>query len=480
VKKFYTAADVKYSASKGETRILVDSEDIITSVAKDEAERQGIEFVPAGSPAITAAPIIPAAPQAYQPTVVPTERKPVVITRSVQHSEIKTLPYQSLLSEAEIDHWREEFPILKNVAHLGNCSQSAQSKRVLAGIKRYLDNWGGVGMDWDSWVQEVELAKAEFAKIINASPDEIAVASSVSDLVSSIANSLDYSGKRKKVVVTDMEFPTVNYVWLANQRHGAKVDFVSVDDEHQIEISEYERTIDENTLITSIAQVYYLNGFKQDIKRIADIAHSKGSLILVDSYQCLGTEPVDVKAMNIDILVSGCLKYLFGIPGISFMYVNKQLIRDLKPSVTGWFGQTNPFLFQSRYIDWANSASRFDTGTPPVMNAYAARAGLEIINEVTVPKIKDRIDMLSAHALKGVMQRGLTTVSPFDVSKKGGTTAIICGDVIDSHTMEQKLRERNVIGSGRGDVIRLAPHFYSKPEEIDYALDCIKDILAGR
>jgi len=335
-------------------------------------------------------------------------------------------------------------------------------------------------MDWDSWVQEVELAKVEFAKMINADPDEIAVASSVSDLVSSVANSMDYSGKRKKVVVTDMEFPTVDYIWLANQRYGAKVDFISVNEENQIDISEYERIIDENTLLTSITQVYYLNGFKQDIKRIADIAHSKGSLILVDAYQCLGTEPVDVKAMNIDILVSGCLKYLFGIPGIAFMYVNKQLIQDLKPSVTGWFGQTDPFLFQTRYIDWANSASRFDTGTPPVMNAYAVRAGLEIINEVTVPKIKDRIDMLSAHALKGVVQRGLRTLSPFDVSKKGGTTAIVCGDVIDSHTMEKKLREQNIIGSGRGDVIRIAPHFYSKPEEIDYALDCIRDILAGR
>ena len=148
--------------------------------------------------------------------------------------------------------------------------------------------------------------------------------------------------------------------------------------------------------------------------------------------------------------------------------------------MTGWFGQTNPFLFQTRYLDWANKTSRFDTGTPPVLNAYAVRAGLEIINEVTVPKIKDRIDMLSAHALNGVIARGLKTISPFDVSKKGGTTAIVCGDKVDSHTMEKLLRDRNVIGSGRGEVIRIAPHFYTKPEEIDYALDCIKDILEGR
>lgn len=484
MKKFYTASDVEFYAARGERVIQVKPEDVITSVAREEAARRGIQFVAAGSVAgsmpftveSSAVSMATAAPVPVAPTApaVPVYQTPIV------YPEVKALPYKGLLSEAEIDRWREEFPILKNVAHLGNCSQSAQSKRVLAGIQRYLDNWGSVGMDWDSWMEEIELAKAEFAKLIGAKPEEIAIASSVSDLVSSIANSLDYTGKRKKIVVTDMEFPTVDYIWLANQRHGAKVDFISVNENHGIELSEYERYIDEDTLLTSVTQVYYLNGFKQDVKKIAEIAHSKGSLLLVDAYQCLGTEPVDVKEMKIDILVSGCLKYLFGIPGVAFMYVNPSLIQNLKPSVTGWFGQTNPFLFQTRYIDWANKTSRFDTGTPPVLNAYAVRAGLEIINEVTVPKIKDRIDMLSAYALNGVIKRGLRTLSPFDVSKKGGTTAVVCGDIVDSHTMEKLLRDRNVIGSGRGEVIRIAPHFYTKPEEIDYALDCIKDILEGR
>ncbi len=486
MKKFYTAQDVEYCAARGESTIVISRADVVTSVAKEAADKKGIRFVyqdeVGGASAGFAAPQAPAAPaqtyaapQAAAPAPVYAAPAPVIQTAA--YPPLKELPYRGLISEAEVDVWREEFPILKNVAHLGNCSQSAQSKRVLAGIQRYLDNWGGVGMDWDSWCEEVDMAKAEFAKLINADPSEIAVAASVSDLVSSIANSLDYSGKRKKVVVTDAEFPTVDHIWLANQRNGAKVDFVSVNENHQIEFSEYERYIDEDTLLTSITQVYYLNGFKQDIGKIAQLAHSKGSLILVDSYQSLGTDPVDVKAMNIDILVSGCLKYLFGIPGIAFMYVNKDLIQALKPTVTGWFGQTNPFLFQTRYNDWSSTASRFDTGTPPVLCAYAVREGLKIINEVGVDRIKDRIDMLSAYALKGVMARGLQTLSPFDVSKKGGTTAISLGGKVDSHTMEKLLRDRNIIGSGRGDVIRFAPHFYTKPNEIDYALDTTKEIL---
>ncbi|MDW7669390.1 MAG: aminotransferase class V-fold PLP-dependent enzyme [Bacillota bacterium] len=456
MKNFFTAKDVEIAASSGKNSIQVGPNDVVTSIAKETANKLGVKFVETESATSTG-----------------TSQSTTVLS----NGKVKALPYKGLISDSEVDKWRQEFPILKDVIHVANCSQSAQSTRVRNAINKYLDNWNTVGMDWDAWVDEVNLAKAEFAKVINADPSEIAISTSVSETISSIASALDYTGKRKKVVTTDAEFPTANYVWLAHQKYGAKVDFISVDENHQIELSEYERYIDEDTLITSITQVYYLNGFKQDVEKIAEIAHRKGSLILVDAYQGLGTEPIDVKKMNIDILTTGNLKYLFGIPGIAFMYVNKDLVSKLKPSETGWFGQDNPFLFQSRYLDWANTTRRFDTGTPPVLTAYAAKAGLEIINEVGVEKIKDRIDMLSAHCLQGCLDRNLNTVSPLDVSKKGGTTAIRVPDEIDSHHVEVELRKRNIIASARGDVIRVAPHFYTKKSEIDTVLDNIADIL---
>jgi selenocysteine lyase/cysteine desulfurase len=465
VKKFFTIQDVEYAASRGENTILMDENDVITSVAKEAADKKGLKFVVRGRETNS---------QASQNMGVSNNKSTVSNTRIIAPV------YKGLISDQEVDKWRNEFPILQDVIHVANCSQSAQSHRVRAAINQYLDNWLTVGMDWEAWVQEVYYAKVEFAKLINADPSEIAIATSVSEAVSSIASGLDYTGRRKKVVVTDAEFPTVNHIWLAHQKYGAKVDFVPVNENNEIDINEYERYIDETTLITSITQVYYLNGFKQDIAKIAEIAHRKGSLVLVDAYQGLGTEPVDVKKMNIDILTSGNLKYLFGIPGVAFLYVNKNLIPMLKPAVTGWFGQDNPFLFQTRYLDWAPDARKFDTGTPPVLTSYAARAGLEIVNEVGVERIKDRIDMLSAHALNGCLARNLKCISPFDVNKKGGTTAIWVSHKMNSHDMEVELRKRNIIGSARGDVIRVAPHFYTKPQEIDFVLDQIKNILDSR
>lgn len=478
MKRFYTIQDVGDASLNKQQVILINKNDVITSLAKEEAEKKGIKFVVNGErddkytdsnlKKIIKTPII-------APNIAVSPRNGV----NPINKCIIAPTYKGLISEQEVDQWRTEFPILKDVIHVANCSQSAQAKSVRGAIDNYLNNWLTVGMDWDSWVTEVNLAKAEFAKLINADPSEIAISSCVSETISSIASSLDYSGIRNKIVVTDAEFPTVNYIWLAHQKYGAKVDFISVDENHEIDISEYERYIDEKTLLTSVTQVYYLNGFKQDIGKIAEIAHRKGSLLLADCYQGIGTEPIDVKAMNIDILTSGNLKYLFGIPGIAFLYVNKNLVNMLKPAVTGWFGQDNPFKFQTRYNDWANGARRFDTGTPPVLTSYAAKAGIEIVNKVGVERIKDRIDMLSARALQGCLDRSLKCISPFDVNKKGSTTAIWVSDKMDSHSVEIELRKRNIIASARGDVIRIAPHFYTKPEEIDFVLDQLKNILDG-
>jgi selenocysteine lyase/cysteine desulfurase len=178
--------------------------------------------------------------------------------------------------------------------------------------------------------------------------------------------------------------------------------------------------------------------------------------------------------MNVDILSAGNLKYLLGIPGIAFIYVKKELIPRLKPAVTGWFGQEHPFSFQVRYLDYASDSRRFDTGTPPVLTAFAARAGMEIINEVRPKLIEKRIDTLSGYTIRLARERGLELLSPSDVRKKGATTAI---KVDDSHQVEVELKKYNIIASARGDAIRIAPHFFTTKDDLVYVMDCLAGIL---
>jgi len=474
MKNFITGQDIEKLSSAGTKSLVLQKDDFLTSVAREECDKFGINIISAGKEGSEPT----AAPVSYPRESKSSERssRSAFIPESFRGASMNKPFSGSVNSPADydIDAWRSQFPILKESIHLANCSQSPQCVRTRNAAEDYLDNWDHMGMDWERWVQEIGLAKAEFAKIINADPSEIAIGTSVSEITSTLASSLDFNSRRKKVVVTDAEFPTVGLVWLAHEKYGAKVQFVPAK-AGEIDINDYNSAIDKDTLITSFCDVYYYNGFKQDIGTITEMAHSKGSLAYVDAYQGIGSHPIDVKALDIDILSSGNLKYLLGIPGIAFMYVKKELIPYLRPANTGWFGMENPFAFDIHHLDYANDARRFDNGTPPVLTSYIARAGMSVINEVTPAAIQKWTDKLSEHCLEGGRKRGLDIASPQDVRKKAPTTAFRVG--ADSHHVEVELKKRKIIASARGDVIRLAHHFFTKPEDLDYALDCLAEIL---
>jgi selenocysteine lyase/cysteine desulfurase len=373
----------------------------------------------------------------------------------------------------DIDAWRRRIPLLASCIPMNNCSQAPQTDATRAAAERYLDSWNGSGMDWDAWMSEVALAKAEFARLIGAASDDIAVFSSVSEAASAVASALPLRGRRTNIIVSDAEFPTVSHVWLAQQEsRGARVSWAPVRDDD--DASAYDVLIDDQTALVSACHAYYMNGMIQDSAHIARMARDAGALSFVDAYQSLGTIPIDVRALGVDFLASGNLKFLMGIPGIAFLYVRPEIIDTLHPSVTGWFGRANPFAFDARSLDWSPTASRFDTGTPPVINAYIARAGMEIINTLGPENIRAWLVDLGQRLMDGGRARGLVLHGSDDMRRKTATTAFI---VEDSHAVEHAMRESGVIASARGDVIRLAPHFYSAIDDVDRSLDVLAEAV---
>lgn len=377
-----------------------------------------------------------------------------------------------LRPDYDIDAWRRRIPLLATCIPMNNCSQAPQMDSTRAAAERYLESWNSAGMDWDAWMHEVQLAKAEFAAIINAGADDIAVFSSVSEATSAVASAIDFSAGRARVLVSEAEFPTVAHVWLAQGRRGAEVAWVPVRD-GVIDPAEYETRADEGTAVVSACHAYYQNGFIQDIGRIATHARAVGALSYIDAYQSLGAVPVDVKALGLDFLASGNLKFLMGIPGVAFLYVRPGLVETLRPTMTGWFGRANPFAFETKTLDWSRTASRFDTGTPPIANAYVSRAGMAIVNEIGPARIRAWHEQLSRRLIDGGRSRGLTLHGTSDVRQKSAVTAFV---VRDSHAVEQAMRSRGVLPSARGDVIRLAPHFYSTMDDVDTALDLLAEV----
>ena len=384
-------------------------------------------------------------------------------------------PHHVTLPAYDIERWRARIPLLRSAIPMNNCSQAPQTDATRAAADAYLDSWSRDGMDWDAWVAEVERARQSFARLINASVDEVAVTSSVSQATSALASALSFDGGRRRVLASAAEFPTVGHVWLAQESRGAEVHWVPLGSDGTIDAAEYDARVDERTRVVSACHAYFVNGFKHDIAAIARTAHARGALLFVDAYQTLGTEPIDVKALGVDALAGGTLKYLMATAGIAFLYVRRELADRLRPTVTGWFGRQNPFAFDPTVLDWAPGARRFDGGTPPIINAYIARAGLEIIHDVGPAHIAAWTRTLSDRLVHGGRARGLTLYGTADAARKAPTTAFWVG--ADSAVVERRMRARGVIPSARGSVIRLSPHFYSTIDDVDRALDTLAAVL---
>ena len=367
----------------------------------------------------------------------------------------------------DLDAVRRQIPLLRTHTPMNNCSQAPQSNVTRAAADAYLSSWAQDGMDWDSWIESTEEARAEFAALIGAQPNDVAIATSLSQATSSVASALSWRGRRNRIVASGAEFPTVGHVWLAQERHGAVVDWVPVRD-GAVTLQDYQERIDDQTLVVSACHGYYQTGFKQNIPAIAELAHEKGAFLYVDAYQTMGSEVFDAPSSGADFVASGNLKFLMGIPGIAFLWVRPEVASEMEPSTTGWFGRADPYAFEAKRLDWAEGARRFDLGTPPIMEAYVARAGMAWLRELGLDAIEAWNDTLGQRCVEGAAERGLTVLGPHDPAMRTPTTAIACDN---SHAVEATLRDQRIIASARGPAIRLAPHFYNTIEDVDRALD---------
>jgi len=337
---------------------------------------------------------------------------------------------------------------------------------VETGFLEYLRIWHEQGSPWDVWVQHYETARALFASFIGAQPDEVALVASASAGVSSVASALTFT-KRRKVVLGEFDFPTMGHIWLAQGKRGAQVSFVQGFDD-RLSVEGYDVLVDTNTLIVPLTHMCFMNGFRTPVAQVAKIAHERGALVLLDDYQDCGTRPIDVKAMNLDFYVSGTLKYMLGPPGLAFMYVRKSLIPSLGPSVTGWFGQANPFTFNVKSFDPASAARRFESGTPPIPSIYGACEGVRLLLEIGLVGIADHVRELTEALLHGAQDLGVRAKTPPD-----SVGPLVVLQSKDAEALVQKFAQSGVVLSSRHDGLRISFHVYNTLDDVE----CVLQIL---
>jgi selenocysteine lyase/cysteine desulfurase len=365
--------------------------------------------------------------------------------------------------------FRAQFPILGRRIYVNSCSQGALSLPVEAALAGYIESWHSGGSPWEEWVAQVERLRARAAAAIGADVDELAIMPSASVAISTIATAVRFDAERRTVVLGEFEFPTMGHVWLAQQRRGAEIAWVHAKGE-TLPVEAYAAQIDRRTRIVPVTHVCYRNGYRSDVPRLVALCRERGALVFLDDYQRTGTAPLDVHALDVDFLVTGALKYLLGPSGIAFLYVRRALLGELTPLITGWFGRADPFAFAPDRLDWSATASRFESGTPPVPNAYAATAGIDLLQQVGFDVIETRIALLVDRFISGVRGHGFELLTPADPARRGPLVVL---RAVDAPELVRRLAARGIIVSARGNGLRVSFHAYNTHEDVDAVLGAL-------
>ena len=291
-----------------------------------------------------------------------------------------------------------------------------------------------------------------------------------------VASTLDFTGPRRKVVYTSMNFPSVRYIWEQYRRRGAEIHVVESDDGVGVDLEKLLDAIDEETLLVPVSHVLFRSAFIQDAEAIVAKAHAVGARVVLDTYQSAGCVPVELERWGVDFAVGGSVKWLCGGPGAGYLYVREDLARTLEPACTGWFAHARPFEFEAGPIVWGEPRHRFDNGTPNIPALYAAKTGVSIIRDVGVGAIRRRSLELTDRLIERADARDFRLTVPRDHAHRGGTVAF---DVPHAKQVTKELLERGYVVDWRPRAgIRVSPHFYNTFDECDRCVDAIGDILA--
>jgi kynureninase len=381
----------------------------------------------------------------------------------------------------ELLAWRREFPVLDKTVYMISHSLGAMPRRTQDRLHEYAEVWATRGIRaWEEqwWMMPTTVGDL-IGKIIGAGSGEVVMLPNVSICQSVIASCMDFrASKRNKIVSESLNFPSNLYIYHALEKEGARLVTVPSDDGITVPLERMLGTIDEETLLVSISHVIFRSSFIQDLKAITARAHEVGAFIVADIYQAAGTVRLNVREAGLDFATGGSVKWLCGGPGAGYLYVRRDLWSKLEPRVTGWVAHREPFQFEPDSIDYADSIHRFLNGTPSVPAMYAAMSGYEIINEVGVERIREKSVRQTTRLIELAEEAGFRVNCPKNSFERGGTVVI---DVPFGPQVTKELLRRDFLVDYRpGAGIRVAPHFYTKDEELELTVREIKTILATR
>src|SRR5580700_3772638 len=377
----------------------------------------------------------------------------------------------------ELLKWRGDFPILDRSTYLISNSLGAMPRGVYSSLQSYADMWATRGVKaWEEgwWDMAVGVGD-KVAPLIGAGPGEISLHQNVTTTQAVIASCFDFRGTRNKVVMTELEFPSIQYFYHEQQRHGARVDLVPSSGSVRFDLDKFLAAIDETTLLVPISLVLFRSSYVVDARAIIERAHRVGAHVILDVFQATGTIPLDVRGLGVDFAVGGVLKWLCGGPGVAYLYVREDLRAKLRPALTGWSAHRRPFAFETGPIDRREDSYRYLNGTPHIPALYACQPGMDILTRVGIAAIREKSMRMTARLFAGAKAHGWPVNTPENPAERAGTVSVDC-----PHAAEvcRELLAREILVDYRPKAgVRVSPHFYNREEECDFVLEQIDEIL---
>jgi kynureninase len=375
--------------------------------------------------------------------------------------------------------WRPEFPILDSCTYLVSHSLGAMPRQAARELQDYADTWAQRGVRaWSEGWWEIGRTTGDLlAPILGVERGTISMHQNVTVAQGIIGSCYTFNGRRNRIVMSDLEFPSNMYLFEGFRRYGAEIAYVRSGEGVRAPLEPFLDAIDDRTILVIASYVLFRSSFIQNAQAIIDKAHSVGARVVLDTYQAAGAIPLEIGASKADFAVGGSVKWLCGGPGAGYLYVRPDLAAEVEPALVGWAAHDEPFLFETGAIRYAPAPERFQSGTPNVPAMYAARAGYRIVNDVGIGPIRAKSLRLTRRLIEGAQARGYKVNTPLDDRERGGTVTI---DAPGGSATADELIRRNVIVDYRpGAGIRVAPHFYNTEEEIDHALETLEAIVEG-
>jgi kynureninase len=380
----------------------------------------------------------------------------------------------------ELLKWRDEFPILGNTVYLISHSLGAMPRETFSQLTDYAETWATRGVRaWaEGWWEMPVTTGDEVARIIGADPDTVVMHQNVSVCQSLILSCFEPTPKRNKIVYSELNFPSVMYVYEAHARNDKlRIETVKSDDGITIPLERFLEAIDEETLLVPFSHVLFKSGFLQNAKAITERAHQVGAMVVLDTYQSAGTVPFSVKELNVDFATGGSVKWLCGGPGAGYLYVRPDLQLTLEPKTTGWMAHESPFAFDNE-LHYAQNIRRFLHGSPAIPALYAAQSGYRIINEIGVDRIREKSVRQTTLMMELAEEAGFKVTSPRAAADRGGTITVWHEEA--AAITRELLRREFIVDFRPGAGVRISPHFYTSDEEIESVIREMKDIRDTR